>query len=83
MGWMTQESGFKSQHEQEIILFCTTSKSALGISQSSIQWVLGSLCPLEKWQRRETDHSPPSSAEVKNVWSYALTSLHLHSMVLN
>jgi len=22
-----------------------------------------------KWGRREADHSPPSTAEVKNVWS--------------
>jgi len=23
-----------------------------------------------KWLRHEADHSPPSSAEVKDVWSY-------------
>jgi hypothetical protein len=23
-----------------------------------------------KWQWRETDYSPPSSAEIKNVWGY-------------
>jgi hypothetical protein len=27
------------------------------------------------------DHSPPSDAKVKNVWSY--TSRYLHSMMLN
>jgi hypothetical protein len=80
MGWMTQESGFKSQNEQEIILFCTASKSALALSQPCMQQVLDSLSPPEKWQRCETDHSPPSSTEVTNVWNYALTSLHLHSM---
>ena len=26
-----------------------------------------------KWLLHEVDHSPPSSAEVKNVWSYTLT----------
>jgi hypothetical protein len=31
----------------------------------------------------EADHSPPSSAEVKNVWSYASTPpVHLHGVVL-
>jgi hypothetical protein len=36
-----------------------------------------------KRQEREADHSPPSSAEVKNVWSraftlpYALMAWHL------
>jgi len=27
---------------------------------------------VERW-RREVDHSPPSSAEIKNQWSYAST----------
>jgi hypothetical protein len=32
----------------------------------------------------EADHSPPSSAEVKNAWSYTSTSpLHLHGIVLS
>jgi hypothetical protein len=26
-----------------------------------------------KWPGHEADHSPPFSAEVKNVWSYAFT----------
>jgi hypothetical protein len=26
-----------------------------------------------KWPGREADHSPPSSAEVKNAWSYTST----------
>jgi hypothetical protein len=32
----------------------------------------------------EADHSPPSSAEVKNAWSYSSTPpIHLHVVVLN
>jgi hypothetical protein len=27
-----------------------------------------------KWPRREADHSPPSSAGIKNAWSYTSTS---------
>jgi hypothetical protein len=33
-----------------------------------------------KWLRSEADHSPPSSAEVKNTWSYTShppTCLHV------
>jgi hypothetical protein len=30
----------------------------------------GGLCPVIKWPGHETDDSPPSSAEVKNTWSY-------------
>jgi hypothetical protein len=33
---------------------------------------------------READHSPPSSAEVKNAWSYTSTPpLHLHGVELS
>jgi hypothetical protein len=32
----------------------------------------------------EADHSPPSSAKVKNVWSYTSTPpVHLHGVVLS
>jgi len=32
---------------------------------------------------READHSPPSSADVKNVWSYTFTSpIRLPGVVL-
>jgi hypothetical protein len=45
----------------KIFLFSTTSRPALGPTQPPIQWVPG-----VKLQGREADHSPPSSAEVKN-----------------
>jgi hypothetical protein len=33
---------------------------------------------------READHSPPSSAEVKNAWNYTSTlPISLHGVVLN
>jgi hypothetical protein len=31
---------------------------------------------------RDADHSPPSSAEVKSVWSYTSTPIRLHGVVL-
>jgi hypothetical protein len=37
----------------------------------SLIWAPG--FPGIKWPKREFDHSPPSSAEVKNEWSYAST----------
>jgi hypothetical protein len=39
---------------------------AVGPTQSPIQWVPGALSWGVKWPGREADHSPPSSAEVKN-----------------
>jgi hypothetical protein len=37
-----------------------------------------------KWPGREVDHSSPSSAEVKNAWSYKSTPpIRLHGVVLS
>jgi hypothetical protein len=52
-------------------LFATASKPALGTTQSSMG--NGDPLPSLKQSGRETDHSPPSSAEVKNTWSYTST----------
>jgi hypothetical protein len=41
--------------------------------QPSIKWVPRALTLGVKWPGREADHSPPSSAEVKNAWSYTST----------
>jgi hypothetical protein len=39
---------------------------------------------VEKWPGREADHSPPSTAEVKNTWSCTFTpQIRLHVVVLN
>jgi hypothetical protein len=56
-----------------IFLFSKSSKPALGFTQP-IQWVSGALSPGVKRQRREADHSPPSSAELKKIWIYTRTS---------
>jgi hypothetical protein len=54
-------------------LFTTASRPTLGPTQSPIQWVPGDLSLGVKPSGREADHSPPSSAEVKNAWSYTST----------
>jgi hypothetical protein len=38
------------------------------------QWEPEALYPGLKRRGREADHSPPSSAEVKNEWGYTITS---------
>jgi hypothetical protein len=60
-GWIVRESGFDSRNVNEISLFCTASRPALGPTQPPTQWVLWALSPTVK---READHSPPSSAAV-------------------
>jgi hypothetical protein len=59
------------------ILFSTASRTALRPTQSPIQWVLVSFFPREKRPGREADQSPPSSAEVKNAWSYTSNSQYV------
>jgi hypothetical protein len=46
-----------------------------GPTQPPIQWVPGALSLGLKRPGRESDHSPPFSAEVKNEWSYTSTPL--------
>jgi hypothetical protein len=52
--------------ERGKILFSTASRPALGPTQPPIEWVPGAISPGVKGPGRETDHSPPSSADVKN-----------------
>jgi hypothetical protein len=56
----------------------------LGPIEPPIQWAPEVLSLGIKWPGCEADHSPPSSAEVKNAWSYTSTPpVHLHGMMLS
>jgi hypothetical protein len=70
--WHTllDDRGFESRQGLAIFLFTTASRPTLGPTQPSIQWVTGSLSLGVKRPGLEADHSPLSSAEVKNAWSY-------------
>jgi hypothetical protein len=58
--------GFDSRKGQEIFLYSTSSRPALGPAQPPTQWVPGALSLGVKQQGRATDHSPPINAEIKN-----------------
>jgi hypothetical protein len=62
--------GVNSRQGQEIPLYSTASRRALGPAQPPIQWVSGALSPAVKRLGCEADHSPRSRAEV---------GLYLHS----
>jgi hypothetical protein len=81
---MIRVLGFDSWQGLGIFLFTTGTRTALGTIQPPIQWVLGALSLVVKQLGHEVDHSPPSSAEVKNAWSYTSTPpIRLHGVVLD
>jgi len=83
MGWTTGVQ-FPAQAMMGFFLFATASISALKPIQPPIQWVPGVISTGVKRPRREANYSPPSSAEIKNVWIYTSTPpIRLHGMVLN
>jgi hypothetical protein len=64
-GLQAGQTRFDSQHGQEVFIFSTMSRLALGPTQSPIQWVPEALSPGVKRQMRETDHLDSSSPEAK------------------
>jgi hypothetical protein len=62
-----ERSGFDPRQGQRIFPLASVSRLALGPTQPPVQWVPGVLSPGVKARPgRDADHSPPSSAEVKN-----------------
>jgi hypothetical protein len=67
-----------------ILLFTTVSRTALGPTQPPIQWGTRGSFPGVKRPGCEADHSPLSSVEVKNAWSYTSTPpIRIHGVVLS
>jgi hypothetical protein len=54
-------------------LFATVSRLSLGHTQPPIHWVSEAITSEVKLLGREADHSPPSSAEIRNAWSHTST----------
>jgi hypothetical protein len=71
--WTIGVLRFESRWGLGIFLFTTVSRTALEPTQPPIPWVPGALSLGVKRPGREADHSPPSSAEVKNAWSCTST----------
>jgi hypothetical protein len=62
--------GFDSRRRLGIFLFTTASRTEMGPTQPPNQWVPGAISLGVKWPGHEADHSPPSSAEVKECVDY-------------
>jgi hypothetical protein len=73
-GWSSSPVGDK------IFLLSTSSRTAMGPTQPIIQWAQEGSFAGVKRPERGADHSPPSSAEVKNTSIY--TPIRLHGVVL-
>jgi hypothetical protein len=59
--------GVLSPDRVKNFLSFTSSRPALGPTQTPVQWVTGALTPGVKRPGREADHSPPTSTEVKKM----------------
>jgi hypothetical protein len=67
-----------------MLLFATASRPALWSTQPRIQCVPWALFSGVKRMGREADHSPISSDEIKNDWTYISTpSIRLHGLLRN
>jgi hypothetical protein len=77
--------GFDFRQGREILLYSSASRPALGPTQPPIQRVPGVLSPVVKRPGYEANHSPPSSAELKNGGAiFSLPHMFLrHSAYLN
>jgi hypothetical protein len=71
--WVGRLRGRSSSAGRGKTFVLSTSRPDLGPTQPPIQWVPGALSPGVKRPGREDDHSPPTSAEVKNTWIYTST----------
>jgi hypothetical protein len=83
LGYGLDDRGFESWQGPGIFLFTIVSRPALWLTQPPIQWVRGTLSLGVKRPGCGADHSPPSSAEVKNEWSCSPSPICLHGMVLS
>jgi len=83
-GYGLHDRGFESQQRLGTFLFTTVSRPVLEPTQSHIHWVPGSLSLGVKRPGRKAGHSPPSSAEVKNAWSYtSIPPIRHHGVVFS
>jgi hypothetical protein len=76
-GWTAEGVRSLSPGRGRVFLLSTSSRPVLEPTQRPIQWVAGALSPGAKRPGREADHTPPTTAEVKNIWIYTFTPPHV------
>jgi hypothetical protein len=83
LGYGLDDTGFESWEGLGIFLFIMMSTPTLGSTQPPIQWIPAAFSLGVKRPGRDADHSPPSSAEVKNDLLYFPYQIRLHDVVLS
>jgi hypothetical protein len=68
-----REVGVPSPGRIKNFFFSTSPRPSLGPTQPPIQRVTGAFTPGVDRPGLEADHSPPTSAKVKNMWMYTST----------
>jgi hypothetical protein len=68
LDWGLDDRGSIPVRPWDFFHLATVSRLAFGLTHPPIQWIAEVKRP-----GREADHSPPSSAEAKNAWSYTST----------
>ena len=72
--------GFNTGLGKGFFLFPETSNSAVSFTHSRVQCIQMVVTSETKQPEREADHSPASSAGVKNKWSYTSTPIFLRGV---
>jgi hypothetical protein len=84
VGYDLDDRGFESRSGLGIFLLTTAFRPALDLTHPPIQWLPGSFYLGLKRPGRESDHSQPSNAEVKDAWRYTSTPpIRIHGVVLS
>jgi hypothetical protein len=83
MGCTTKELGFDSQQGKRFSSTPQHPDWLYGLPSLLSSEYQGHFFPRGKAIMHEVNHSPPSTAEVKNVWNYTSTPSRLHCIVLN
>jgi len=83
LGYVLDDWGFQSQYGLGTFPLTTAFRLVLKPMQRPIQWIPRTLSLGVNQMSHEADHSPPSSAKVKNVCSYTSLPTCLHGVVLS
>jgi hypothetical protein len=75
--------GFSARERDFLLFTSTASTPTTGLTQRPLQWLPGTISPEVKRPGRESDHSPPSSAVIKDGGGIRQLPIHFYGLVLS